>query len=59
MLVGAAVVLMLLLQVQAVLVGAEQVVEIQLELQGHLILVEAVEAVASVAHLPLEMVVLE
>jgi hypothetical protein len=40
MLVGAAVVLMLLSQVRAVLVGVEQVVEIQLELLGHLILVE-------------------
>jgi hypothetical protein len=39
MLVGAAVVLMLLSQVRAVLVGVEQVVEIQLELLGHLILV--------------------
>jgi hypothetical protein len=57
MLVEVEVVLMLLLQVQAVLVGAEQVVDLQLELLGHLILVEVEVEVPSLPHLMLALVV--
>jgi hypothetical protein len=56
MLVGAAVVLMLLSQVRAVLVEAVLVVEPQLELPGHLILVEVGVEVPTLLRLMLVLV---